>query len=125
MPLAMIVEDDEDVRMLFNEALSQNGFETATAASAKEAIRMLGTITPDIAFVDMNMPEFPGSLVLAHIRDTPRLANMRTVVVTANDRSQIRAEEYGVDLFLIKPVVINEMLMLARRLTGTGGTSLA
>jgi len=121
----MIVEDDEDVRLLFQEALTQSGFETVCAASAKEAIRTLETVTPDIAFVDMNMPEFPGSLVLAHIRDTPRLANTRTVVVTANDRSQIRAEEFGADLFLIKPVAIGEMLMLARRLTGAGGTSLS
>ena len=118
MPMAMVVEDDEDVRALFEEALTQSGFETVCAASAKDAIKLLAKVTPDIAFIDMNMPEFPGTLVLAHIRDTPRLANIRTVVVTANDRSNSRADEYNVDLFLIKPVVIEEMLQLAWRLIG-------
>src|SRR5258708_23735508 len=121
MPLALIVEDDEDVRLLFEAALSQDGCETLTASSAKEAIRLLGTYTPDIAFIDMNMPEFPGTLVLAHIRDTKRLSKTKTVVVTANDRTDSRAQEFNVDLFLIKPVSIGDMLQLAHRLVGTGG----
>src|SRR5260221_7106165 len=121
MPLALVVEDDNDVRLLFEAALSQDGFETLTAASAKEAIRLLGTHTPDIPDIDMNLPEFPGTHVLAYIRDTPRLSKTKKVVVTANDRTDSRAQEFDVDLFLIKPVMIGDMLKLAHRLIGTGG----
>ena len=78
-------------------------------------------IPPSVFSAEFPRPERMG------VAPTGSLGQMytRTVVVTANDRSQIRAEEFGADLFLIKPVVIDEMLMLARRLTGTGGTSLA
>ena len=118
MPLALIVEDDEDIRLLFSNALESGGFEVVTAASAKEGIRMLDKHTPDIAFIDMNMPEFPGTIVLAHIKATPQLARTKSVVVTANTRSDSRAEELGADLFLLKPVPIADMLRMARRLTG-------
>src|SRR5260221_1886655 len=117
MPLALVVEDDEDIRELFSNALESGGFAVVTAASAKEGIRMLDQHTPDIAFIDMNMPEYPGSLVLAHIKATPKLARTKSVVVTANTRSDSRAEELGADLFLLKPVPIADMLRMARRLT--------
>ena|SRR5258708_2598171 len=119
MPLALVVEDDLDLSLLFKAALSEDGFETLTANSAKEAIRLLGTHTPDIAFIDMNMPEYPGTLVLAHIRDTKRLSKIKTVVVTGNDRTDSRAQEFNVDLFLVKPVAIGDIVQLAHRLIGT------
>jgi CheY-like chemotaxis protein len=118
MAVALIVEDDADVRALFQTALERVGFTILTAASANAAIRLLESNTPDIAFIDMNMPERPGTAVLAHIQKTPRLSGTKTVVVTANTRSDSHAAELGADLFLIKPVPVQELLRLACRLTG-------
>src|SRR5690349_18219454 len=121
MTVALIVEDDADLRALFQTALERVGFTILTAGSANAAIRLLESNTPDIAFIDMNMPERPGTVVLAHIQNTPRLSETKTVVVTANTRSDGRAEELGADLFLIKPVPVQELLRLACRLTGMPG----
>jgi CheY-like chemotaxis protein len=118
MPVAMIVEDDESIRMLYREALQRSGFTVVLAANVNQAIKLLGEHTPDIAFIDMNMPEHLGTEVLAHIRATPRLANVKTVMVTANTYADSLAEEYNVDLFLVKPVPLQEMIQLAQRLTG-------
>ena len=118
MPVAMIVEDDESIRLLYREALQRSGFTVVLAANVNQAIKLLGEHTPDIAFVDMNMPEHLGTEVLAHIRATPRLANVKTVMVTANTHADGLAEEYNVDLFLVKPVPLQEMIQLAKRLTG-------
>jgi len=119
MTVAMVVDDDEDIRMLFHEVLQRGGFELMMAGSVEEAIEILENHTPDIAFIDMNLPGRPGTDVLQHIRSTPRLAGIKTVVVTANIRSDSRAAELGADLFLIKPIGVAEMLRMARRLTGT------
>ncbi len=118
MPVAMIVEDDESIRLLYREALQRSGFTVVLAANVNQAIKLLGEHTPDIAFVDMNMPEHLGTEVLAYIRATPRLANVKTVMVTANTHADGLAEEYNVDLFLVKPVPLQEMIHLAQRLTG-------
>ncbi len=119
MALALVVEDDENIRLLYREALERGGFTLLVAPNVKEAIKILDTYTPDIAFIDMNMPEHLGTEVLDFIRATPRLAGTKTVMVTANTRADERAAEYGVDLFLVKPVPIAEMIQLAHRLTGT------
>ena|SRR5215468_7265383 len=122
MSLAMIVDDDEDIRFVFREILQRGGFDLVVAADADEAIQLLENHTPDVVFIDMNMPQRPGTDVLVHIHATPRLAQTKTVVVTANARAENKAAELGADLCLIKPIAVSEMLRLARRLTGNGDT---
>lgn len=117
MPVALIVEDERDVLLLFQEALTMGGFETLIASSAGQAIRLLEAHTPHLALVDLNMPGRPGTDVLEYIRNTPRLAGVKRIVVTANALAETRAEELGTDLFLIKPVSVKELLTLAQRLT--------
>jgi CheY-like chemotaxis protein len=116
MPTALVVEDDEHTRMLFHDALESVGFQTQTAVNVPDALELLKTFTPDIAFLDMNLPEHFGTEVLEHIKNTPHLSSVKTVLVTANANAEDRASDLGADLFLMKPVSIKEMLTLAQRL---------
>ncbi|MCC7209625.1 MAG: response regulator [Anaerolineae bacterium] len=116
MPLAMIVEDDTDIRNLFHISLTNDGLDTITASSVEDALRLLETHTPDIALVDMNLPGRPGTDLLEHMNHTPALANVRRVVITANPLTETGAEALGIDLFLLKPVSVLDLLMLVRRL---------
>src|SRR5215831_12867965 len=100
MSVAMVVDDDEELRFLFREVLQRGGFELVMASNADEAIELLDKSAPDIAFIDMNLPGRPGIDVLVHIKSTPQLAQVKTVVITANIRSDGRATELGADLFL-------------------------
>src|SRR5437868_14327769 len=116
MYLAMIVEDDQNIRALFRDALEHSGFKSVTAATPREAIALLASESPDIAFIDLNMPGGSGTEVLSFIKQTPRLAHTKTVVVTANPRAESQVEALGADLLLLKPVSIVEMVTLAERL---------
>jgi CheY-like chemotaxis protein len=117
MPLALILEDERDVLLLFQEAMSIGGFETLIADNAGQAIRLLETNTPDIALIDLNMPGRPGTDVLEYINQTPRLAQLKRIVVTANTLAESLVERLGADLFLVKPVSVRELMTLAQRLT--------
>ncbi len=116
MPLALVLEDDKDIRLLFSDALQASAFEVITAGSVAEAIDLLANHSPDIAFIDMNLPERLGTDLVRYVRTQPQLAKMKLVVVTANRQMQDSVEQLGVDLFLLKPVSIAEMLTLAQRL---------
>lgn len=120
MPTALVLEDEKDIRILFTEALRTAGFDVLDAATVPDAIELVSGRTPDIAFVDMNLPGHTGAEFLRHLRATPALHRVKTVVVTANRQTQAKAEEMGADLFLLKPVSIMEMLTLAKRLVGMG-----
>jgi CheY-like chemotaxis protein len=117
MPLALIVEDDRDILLMFQEALGEVGFQTLIAGNAAQAIQLLQDNTPDIALIDLNMPGRPGTDVLEHINNTPRLNKVRRVVITANSLAEAKVEALGIDLFLVKPVSIAELMKLAQRLT--------
>ncbi len=119
MPVALIVEDDVDLRELFRTTLEMDGFDILEASSARDAIRLLESQTPDVAFIDLNMPQEPGTAVLAYIKRTPGLTGVKTIIVTANTRASSQVEELGADLFLLKPVSIDEMSRMAHRLIGT------
>jgi CheY-like chemotaxis protein len=120
MPLALIVEDDQMIRGLFREALEHSGFTSLLAASPRQAIELLDKESPDIAFIDLNMPGGSGTEVLSFIKRTPRLAHTKTVIVTANSRAESQVEALGADLLLQKPVSIFEMVTLAERLVSGG-----
>jgi CheY-like chemotaxis protein len=116
MPVALIVEDDRDIRTLLHETLAGNGISTLLAASVPEAEALLEANTPDIALIDMNLAGRPGTDVLAYINQSPRLANMRRIVVTANPLTESGAEALGIDLFVLKPFSITDLVVLIWRL---------
>jgi two-component system response regulator PilR (NtrC family) len=122
MSLALIVEDDPDIRYLFHITLKNDGLDTITAPSVEDALRLLETHTPDIALVDMNLPGRPGTDLLEHMNQTPALARVRRVVITANPLTETGAEELGIDLFLLKPVSVLDLMMLVRRLLASDRT---
>jgi two-component system KDP operon response regulator KdpE len=114
----MVIEDDQGLRLLFGKALEHANFKVLLAANVRDALELLADHTPDIAFIDVNMPGSLGTNVLSHLKSTPRLAKTRTVVVTANTQAASLAEDLGADLFLLKPVSIVELMTLANRLVG-------
>lgn len=118
MSLALILEDDKEIRLLFSEALSMANFEVVEAASVREATALAAHRTPDIAFIDINMPGQSGLDFLRHLKSTPQYATVRTIVVTANALAEEFVQQLGVDLFLVKPVSLQELLTLANRLVG-------
>jgi two-component system OmpR family response regulator len=119
MSIALVVEDDPDIQVLFRTALQEFGFEVHITSSVAQALQVLQKVTPNVAFIDVNMPERPGTDVLTYIKSEPQLAKqVRTVVVTANSLVREDAEKLGADLVLLKPVQILEVIRLAERLIG-------
>lgn len=116
MQTALVLEDDKDIRVLFTEALEGSGFKVIAASTVAEAIALLADHSPTIAFVDLNLPEQLGTELVRYIRSQARFEAMKVVVVTANRQMQDSVEQMGIDLFLLKPVSIAEMLTLAQRL---------
>jgi CheY-like chemotaxis protein len=117
MPQALIVDDDEFIRLLFTDTLEMAHFDCITASTASDAIKKLQNVTPNIAFIDYNMPGGTGTQVIEFIRETPRLSSVKVVVVTANALAEKMVEDLGIDLFLEKPVSPADIIAFAQRLT--------
>lgn len=109
------VDDEEDIRTIVEMALSLDpDLEVRLAASGRQALETLaGGFSPDIALLDMMMPEMSGRDLLARMRAMPRFAALPILYVTASARQDDidRYVSEGADGVITKPF---DPLTLAR-----------
>jgi DNA-binding response OmpR family regulator len=121
-PLALIVEDQNDVSVIFAEALRAAGFEAQAVRTGDAALAWLSSNTPDVVVLDLNLPRVPGEEILNHIRADARLANT-TVIVASAYPSLAESVRDEADWTLIKPVSFGQLRDLAATLdSDAGGT---
>ena len=119
-PLALIIEDDYDLSIIFAEALQAAGFETQIVRAGDTALMWLSSTTPKVVVLDLHLPRVAGTNILREIRDNERLAETRIIVTTADARLAETLREKA-DLVLLKPISFSQLRDLAACLTA--GTS--
>jgi CheY-like chemotaxis protein len=121
MKKILLVDDDALVLELYRKKLVQGGFEVFTATDGLEAIKRLGSLTPDFVVLDLMMPKLSGADVLKFIRAKPTLAKVPVAVLTnAFMSDHARAvSTMGVDRAIIKgDCTPNKMLEIACQTLG-------
>ena len=118
-PLALIVEDERDVSLVFSRALQAAGFRTKVVHAGDDALEWLASAEPDIVVLDLNLPHVEGSEVLKYIRTDARLADTPVIVATAYARLAEGLHDH-VDRVLFKPVSFRQLRDLAARLVHSG-----
>lgn len=113
-PIALIVEDEKDISVIFAKALHAAGFETEVAHSGDVAITWLSSNTPDVVVLDLHMPRVAGTDVLQHIRNEPRLAGVNVIIATAYPHMAESLHEVA-DWIFFKPVSFSQLRDLAAR----------
>ena len=114
-PLALIVEDERDISIVFSRALNAAGFVTEVMQTGDTALEWLSTGSPDIVLLDLNLPQVTGEEILRHIRSDPRLAKTPVIVATAYARLAENIREQA-DRVLFKPVSFRQLRDLANLL---------
>jgi len=107
MVYALVVEDEEDIRNLLVEQLQDKGCIVMKADNGAVALQRVSEQTPDIIFVDFNMPVMDGFLFISELQQHPETFEIPIVVVTAIDLPEVKekADALGVKLVLSKPWV--------------------
>ena len=113
----LLVEDNELNSEIAAEILNEYGFLVDTAENGAEAVEKIKNSTPgkyDLVLMDVQMPVMNGYEATRQIRelDDPALAGITILAMTANafDEDRKKALEYGMDGFLSKPIVIEELI---------------
>ena len=113
----LLVEDNGLNREIAVEILNEYGFLVDTVENGAEAVEKVKNSTPgnyDLVLMDVQMPVMNGYEATKKIRalDNPALAGITILAMTANafDEDRKKALECGMDGFLSKPIVIEELI---------------
>ncbi len=113
-PIALVVEDEYDISLIFARALQSAGYETEIVRSGDTALTWLRAATPSLMILDLQLPRVPGTQILRYIRADPRLADIRVIVATAHPNIAASLQDRA-DWILIKPVNFGQLRDLAKR----------
>lgn len=111
----LIVDDERDVEPLFRQKFRREvrsgELELAFAFSGQEALRYLAEHRTDVVLVlsDINMPGMTGIELLRRIKETPPPIPVCMMTAYGNEEYRRRAQEYGSDGYLTKPVDFDEL----------------
>ena len=110
----MVVEDNPDSRVLLCEILEMAGFECQTAENSMRALELVKEFQPDLALIDIGLPEIDGLELARRLRRDPANAHLYLVACTGYGQREDRleTERAGFDMHLVKPVNPGELIKL-------------
>jgi len=113
----LILEDDIYLLRLMTKVLKTQNFEIHQATNLKGARERLDTETFDVFISDVQVPDGQSLDLIKEYRETLTRNGTSTILVTGESRYRYLEDELGIDMYLEKPVSINDLTMLVKRFT--------
>ena len=115
-PLILVAEDSASARAVLSTQLTGTGYRVVTATNGREALERLKGDHPDVALVDIEMPELDGMEVLDVVIADPKLATIPVIFLTGRTSPEDVAEglSRGAHDYLRKPVDSSELVARLR-----------
>jgi two-component system KDP operon response regulator KdpE len=111
----LVVDDERAIRRALELTLSRAGYEVATAATVEAALIAAAAAPPDMALIDLVLPDGDGAELTREIR-TWSSAPILLLSAVDEEREKVRALDAGADDYLTKPFGVEELLARVRAL---------
>ncbi len=123
MPTVLIVDDEQHIRLLIEQALEEledEGVQLYTAADGVEALEVVRVHRPEMVFLDVMMPRLNGYETCRAIRTDLGLTETTVIMLTAKGQAYDREHglEVGANEYLTKPFDPDDLLRRARVVLG-------
>ena len=112
-PTILVVEDEPEIRQFLRTSLKAEGYRVVESPNGRRGSLDAGMHKPDLAIVDLGLPDFDGIEVIRRIREW---SPMPIIVLSARiqERSKIDALDTGADDYITKPFGVGELLARVR-----------
>ena len=114
----LVVEDEEGLRLLYEEELKSEGYEVLTARNGREAIQQLEAVKPDLIILDIVMPVMDGMEALGKI-----VGRERKIPIILNSSYPGYREDFmtwAADAYITKSINLGELKDKVRELLEKG-----
>jgi CheY-like chemotaxis protein len=128
MPKILLVEDDNNLREIFQMRLEAEGYKTVTAADGEEGLVVAMKERPDLIIADVMMPKLSGFEMVENLRSAPEMKDTKVIMMTALGQAedQARGEKLGVVKYLVKSqVTLEDFAGVVKGVLGPGDPSAA
>ncbi len=114
----LVVDDEQPVRELLQEALTRKGWNVDTAADGAEALQLVNDNLYDAAVLDFVLPDTDGLTLHSKIRRIDEELAARTLFISGEEQAETSLEYFGSDGagFLAKPFNVSEVVNRLRKL---------
>ena len=113
MTTILLVEDDKNQRLLYEQELRHEGYEVVTASNGKEALEEVQEKLPDIVIMDINMPKMDGIEAMGRILGKNK--EIPVIINTAYSNYKDSFMSWAADAYIVKTtlIIINKVAVRA------------
>lgn len=113
----MIFDDEADVLQLYSIILRKKGYEVHTEQSCTDLVNKLEEVHPDLIIMDNEMPVVSGLVATRHLKSNKKYSHIPVISISANADGKKLAEDAHADLFLPKPLHIQDLEKAIHKVT--------
>jgi DNA-binding NtrC family response regulator len=117
----LIIEDDEEMRSLLEDILSEEGFQTESVSNGSEGLRKVTQEPFDLILTDIRMPGLTGLDILPVIRRLRPEAPVIVITAFGNEEIRRRSVEKGATGYLEKPIHMDKLKALVHEMVSSKG----
>ena len=107
MAKILVVDDEEHIRLLYSEELSEAGYQVITAEDGYELTERIEREKPDLVILDIKMIDYNGLDLLQEIRN--KFYNLPVILCTAYDTFKDDIKSIAADSYVIKSFDLTEL----------------
>jgi CheY-like chemotaxis protein len=119
MKRILVVDDDANIRLIFQTMLRRSGYDVVTASSGIQALEMLLEKNPDLVILDIKMPDIHGLEVLSLIREAEN--DVPVIICSAFEgmKDDFVIKSCNVFEYLVKPIDLKVLTSVVKRALAT------
>ena len=120
MKTILIVEDNEDNRLIYSQYLTHGGYRVLEATNGAEGIEVARRERPDIILMDISMPVMDGLTATRHLKADTEMVMIPIIALTAHAMAsdEEMARDAGCDGYLSKPIMPKDVRAEVERWIG-------
>ena len=111
----LVVDDEENVRVLFSRILQKEGYQVECASSGSEAIEKLANSSFDLVVTDLKMNGVDGLDVVRKGKTVNHTMPFILISGYGTNQTAGTAAREGADMFLMKPIEITELKLAVKK----------
>jgi two-component system response regulator HydG len=116
----LIVDDDNDIRLLLSRFLTKNGYDVASEGSGMSAIMWMKKNTPDLVLCDYRLDDMTGAQLLSSIKEIHPEAGVIIITGYSDVKDAVEVMKLGAFDYITKPLFPDEILLTIKKALAAG-----